>query len=205
MKITIADYGIGNLFSIRKGLERAGADVEIADNMSALASAECLVFPGVGAFGEAMRKLGPVRKELVESLRDGTPALGICLGMQLLFDSSEESPEDGLGFVAGKVVRLGGPRIPQMGWNDVSFSKGEPLFEGVKSGTQFYYANSYVCAPSARGRGNCATIARSVYGRGEFAAAVSKSNAYGVQFHPEKSGDAGLRVLRNFVEIAGGK
>jgi glutamine amidotransferase len=196
MKIIIADYGIGNLHSIRKGLEKAGAETEIVSDMRLLPDARCLVFPGVGAFGEAMRRLGPVKELIRERLEAGIPALGICLGMQILLDASEEAEEEGLGFIRGKVRRLDADRIPQMGWNDVIFSN-DRIFEGVRSGTQFYYANSYVCFPEEG-----EPIAESVYGRTRFVSALKKKNTYGFQFHPEKSSVAGLRVLRNFVEFA---
>jgi glutamine amidotransferase len=196
MKITIADYGIGNLHSIRKGLEKAGAETEIVSDMRLLPDARCIVFPGVGAFGEAMRRLGPVKELIRERLEAGIPALGICLGMQILLDASEEAEEEGLGFIRGKVRRLDADRIPQMGWNDVIFSN-DRIFEGVRSGTQFYYANSYVCFPEEG-----EPIAESVYGRTRFVSALKKKNTYGFQFHPEKSSVAGLRVLKNFVEFA---
>jgi glutamine amidotransferase len=197
LKATIVDYGIGNLHSIRKGLEKAGARTEIVSDMQALGSAECIVFPGVGAFGEAMNKLAPVKETLVKKLSEGTPALGICLGMQIFLDRSEESPQEGLGFVGGEVTKFDADRIPQMGWNDVTFDSAEPVFEGVRSGTQFYYANSYVCFPEED-----IGIAETVYGRTRFPSAVRKKNAFGFQFHPEKSSVAGLRVLKNFVGIA---
>lgn len=196
VKATIVDYGIGNLHSIRKGLEKAGAKTEIVSEMKALRTADCIVFPGVGAFGEAMRKLEPVKESIIEKLSSGTPALGICLGMQILLEGSEESPEKGLGFIRGKVKRFDADRIPQMGWNDVTFSSKEPVFKGVPSGTQFYYANSYVCFPKEK-----MAIAETVYDRTKFASAIRKKNVFGFQFHPEKSSVAGLKVLKNFVEI----
>ena len=199
LKVTIVDYGIGNLHSIRKGLEKAGAKTEIVSDMGALESAECIVFPGVGAFGEAMNKLAPVRESIVRRLSEGLPALGICLGMQIFLDRSEESPQEGLGFVGGDVNKLDADRIPQMGWNDVTFDPSEPVFEGVKSGTQFYYANSYVCFPKED-----IGIAETVYGRTRFASGMRKKNAFGFQFHPEKSSIAGLKVLKNFVGIVEG-
>lgn len=197
MKITIVDYGIGNLHSIRKGLEKAGAETEIVSDMKSLLGARCLVFPGVGAFGEAMRKLEPVKESIVERLNAGAPALGICLGMQILLESSEESKERGMGFIRGSVRRLDADRIPQMGWNDVFFEKESRIFEGVRSGAQFYYANSYVCYPE-----DGEAMAETVYGRTRFVSALRKKNTYGFQFHPEKSSTAGLRILKNFVKIA---
>lgn len=199
MKISIVDYGIGNLHSIRKALEKAGAKTELIADMSLIESSECIVFPGVGAFGEAMKKLEPVKKKIRKKLEGGVPALGICLGMQILLDESEESPQRGLGFVTGKVVKFDEDRIPQMGWNNVTFDSDEPVFEGVKSGTQFYYANSYVCFPAED-----LTIAETKYGRTKFPSGIRKKNVFGFQFHPEKSSTAGLRVLKNFVEIAEG-
>ena len=199
MKISIVDYGIGNLHSIRKALEKAGAKTELLTDMRMLESSECIVFPGVGAFGEAMKKLEPVRKTVCKKLEEGVPVLGICLGMQILLDESEESPEHGLGFVSGKVVKFDADRIPQMGWNNVTFDSNEPVFEGVKSGTQFYYANSYVCLPSEDW-----TIAETTYGRTRFPSGIRKKNAFGFQFHPEKSSTSWLRVLKNFVAIAEG-
>ena len=199
MKVTIVDYGIGNLHSIRKGLERTGARTEIISDMRAIESAECIVFPGVGAFGEAMNKLKPVKEMIGEKLSEGLPALGICLGMQIFLEKSEESPQEGLGFVGGEVTRLDADRIPQMGWNDVTFDAAEPVFEGVRSGMQFYFANSFVCLPEED-----IGIAETVYGRSRFPSGIRKKNAFGFQFHPEKSSIAGLRVLRNFVRIAEG-
>jgi len=198
MRIAIADYGIGNLHSIRKGLEKAGARTEIISDMKALSQAPCIVFPGVGAFGEAMRKLVPVKESIVERLNAGVPAMGICLGMQILLESSEESAESGLGFIKGKVRKLEADRVPQMGWNDVTFDENTRVFEGVRNGTQFYYANSYVCFPE-----DGEAIAETIYGKTRFVSALSKKNTYGFQFHPEKSSVAGLRVLENFVKIAG--
>jgi len=199
MKISIVDYGIGNLHSIRKALEKAGAKTELQSDMKLLESAECIVFPGVGAFGEAMKKLEPVKRTLCEKLEGGVPALGICLGMQILLDESEESPQRGLGFVPGKVVRFDAGRVPQMGWNDVTFDSDDPVFEGVKSGTQFYYANSYVCLP-----GEDWAISETTYGRMKFPSGIRKKNTFGFQFHPEKSSKPGLRMLKNFVGIAEG-
>ncbi len=197
MRITIVDYGIGNLHSIRKAIERAGAKTETISDLGALESADCIVFPGVGAFGEAMSKLSPIRERLVQKLDKNVPAMGICLGMQILLDSSEESKSKGLGFIPGKVKKFDADRIPQMGWNDVVFEDDEPIFEGVRSGTQFYYANSYVCFPKED-----VGIAETTYGRTTFQSAIRRKNVYGFQFHPEKSSAPGLRIIENFVRIA---
>ena len=197
MIITIADYGVGNLHSISKGLERAGAKTKIVSNPSGIVDAECLVFPGVGAFGAAMSRLRSIREDLRESIAQGTPALGVCLGMQIMFERSEESPGAGLALFQGDVRKLSCERIPQMGWNDV-ISKGDALFDGVPATTQFYFANSFVCHPREE-----MSVAETRYGE-IFSSAVRRRALCGVQFHPEKSGPAGLRVLRNFVSIAEG-
>ncbi|MEM2892225.1 MAG: imidazole glycerol phosphate synthase subunit HisH [Thermoplasmata archaeon] len=196
MKITIADYGVGNLHSISKGLEKAGARIEIVSDMDRLESARCIVFPGVGAFGAAMERLRPVARAVRESAEAGTPMLGVCLGMQIMFEKSEESPGPGLGLFRGDVRRLRARRVPQMGWNDVQFGS-DRLFEGVPEDSKFYFANSYVCYPAEEN----VAVAVTDYD-GEFASAVRKGGLCGVQFHPEKSGTPGLKVLANFVSIA---
>ncbi|MCJ7464028.1 MAG: imidazole glycerol phosphate synthase subunit HisH [Thermoplasmata archaeon] len=195
MKISIMDYGVGNLHSISKGLERAGANVQMVEDPEELLEAECIVFPGVGAFGAAMEVLRPVLPGLRKKVKDGTPTLGICLGMQILFEKSEESKGEGVAVIKGTVRKLRRGRIPQMGWNEV-VPKSDRLFEGVPEGSQFYFANSYICLPAEN-----VTIADTVYGV-RFASAVRKGAILGVQFHPEKSGPPGLRLLGNFVRIA---
>jgi glutamine amidotransferase len=195
MKISIMDYGVGNLHSISKGLERAGANVQMVEDPEELLEAECIVFPGVGAFGAAMEVLRPVLPALRKKVKDGTPTLGICLGMQILFEKSEESKGEGVAVIKGTVRRLRRGRVPQMGWNEV-VPKSDRLFEGVPEGSQFYFANSYICLPAED-----VTIADTVYGM-RFASAVRKGAILGVQFHPEKSGRPGLRLLSNFVRIA---
>jgi len=195
MKISIMDYGVGNLHSISKGLERAGANVQMVEDPEELLEAECIVFPGVGAFGAAMDVLRPVLPGLRKKVKDGTPTLGICLGMQILFEKSEESRGEGVAVIKGVVRRLRRGRIPQMGWNEV-VPKSDRLFEGVPEGSQFYFANSYICLPAED-----VTIADTVYGM-RFASAVRKGAILGVQFHPEKSGRPGLMLLSNFVSIA---
>jgi glutamine amidotransferase len=195
MKISIMDYGVGNLHSISKGLERAGANAQIVEDPQELLEAECIVFPGVGAFGAAMEALRPVLPGLRKKVKDGTPTLGICLGMQILFEKSEESNGGGVAVIKGTVRRLRRGRVPQMGWNEV-VPQSDKLFEGVPEGSQFYFANSYICLPAED-----VTIADTVYGI-RFASAVRKGAILGVQFHPEKSGRPGLRLLSNFVRIA---
>lgn len=197
MRVALVDYGVGNLHSISKGLERAGASVEVVSDASRLDGAECLVFPGVGAFGAATERIKPAMPAIRNAISSGTPVLGICLGMQVMFERSEESPGEGLGTFRGEVRRLRAERVPHMGWNEVSHS-GDPLFEGVPQGARFYFANSYVCHPMEK-----IGIADTRYGE-TFTSAVRKGRAFGVQFHPEKSGEVGLRLLRNFVGLAEG-
>ena len=197
MEVTIIDYGVGNLFSIAKGLERAGAEVRVVSDPRSLLDARCIVFPGVGAFGAAMNALRPVLPDLKRYISKGTPALGVCLGMQVLFERSEESPGEGLALFDGDVTKLKSGRIPEMGWNDV-LHQGDALFDGIPETAQFYFANSYVCHPEGK-----VSVAMTEYGE-RFPSAIRKRNLCGVQFHPEKSGLAGLRLLRNFVKIAEG-
>jgi glutamine amidotransferase len=197
MKIRIIDYGVGNLHSISKGLEKAGAKVEIVTDPRALLGAGGIVFPGVGAFGAAMGVLRPVLPQLRKVIASETPTLGVCLGMQILLDRSEESPGEGISAIRGDVRRIKADRIPHMGWNNVRASD-DPLFEGIRTDAQFYFANSFVCHPTEK-----VGIAKTRYGE-TFVSAVRKGSIYGVQFHPEKSGLPGLRLLSNFVSITEG-
>jgi len=197
MKVVIADYGVGNLYSISKGLERAGAETEIVSDMRRLLGAECVVFPGVGAFGAAMDALRPVAAQLRDMVAGGVPTLGICLGMQILFERSEESAGRGLSVLSGEVKKLKAQRIPQMGWNDVVW-RNDALFDGVRAGSQFYFANSYVCHPLED-----IGVAITEYEE-SFPSAVRKGMIVGVQFHPEKSGVPGLKLLSNFISLAEG-
>jgi len=193
MKIALYDYGAGNLHSLGKALEGAGAHVEVTSDWSGALALDALVLPGVGAFGQAAAALPDDRTPLREALEDGLPCLGICLGMQLFFEGSDESEGDGIGFVPGRVKLLDAPIVPQMGWNDVETAE-DPIFDGVAS-LVAYYANSYVCVPDHPAD----AIAWSEYGGGRFAAAVRKGNTWGMQFHPEKSSLAGRRIIGNFV------
>ncbi len=197
MEVAILDYGVGNLHSIRKALEREGATPRLVSEPKAVLDAPAIVLPGVGAFGDAAAKLLPYRDALFEALDAGKPLLGVCLGMQLLFERSEESPgARGLGYVRGEVRRLRHEKLPQIGWNVLNHVEGEPLFAGLPDGAHVYYVNSFACAPHEP-----VTVATSTYGD-TFTAAIRKRHAWGVQFHPEKSGEAGLRMIRNFVAFA---
>lgn len=189
---------MGNLHSVRRALERAGARVQVRAHPTEaqLARAGFLVLPGVGSFTAGARGLQGLRGPLRAAMLDGKPALGICLGMQLLLERSEEGPGRGLGLIPGEVRRLAHAKLPQVGWNDVQ-AAGDPLFEGLPEPFDAYFVNSFAPVPGERG----AAIAHARYGR-PFVAGVRRLNTWGVQFHPEKSSAAGLRILRNFLGLA---
>ena len=199
MRITIFDYGAGNLHSLAKTLEVPGAEVRIeADPARAAADTDALVLPGVGAFAHAAERLAPGLDAVREAvIGRGLPTLGICLGMQLLFDESEEGPGRGLGVIPGVVRRLRAERVPQIGWNQLEgVSPDEPLFAAAPVATA-YFANSYVCRPHAAGED--AVTAWATHESDRFAAAVRRGGAVGVQFHPEKSSRAGVAFVRAWV------
>jgi glutamine amidotransferase len=197
--IAIADYGIGNLGSVTKAFRGAGAEVRLTGDAEALRSADALVLPGDGAFAATMaeverRGLLPVLSEARDA---GKPLLGICIGMQLLFEESEEHGHHrGLGFLPGRVRRFEGELpVPHMGWNALRAERPHPLLEGVPDGSYVYFVHSYFCdAPQD------VVIAWSDYGR-DFAAVVGRGSVLGVQFHPEKSQEVGLRMVRSFVRM----
>lgn len=202
MRGLLVDYGVGNIHSVRRAFDRAGAPLRAARRPTAQAveRAGFLVLPGVGAFTAGARGVAPVRQALLRSLEGGKPCLGICLGMQLFFEGSAEGPGQGLGFIPGRVEALRHGKLPQVGWNEVVPQRDDPLLEGLGEGFHAYYVNSYAPVPRLRG----ATLATSRYGA-RFCAAVRRLNTYGVQFHPEKSSAAGLRLIRNFVGLAEGR
>jgi len=197
LEATIVNYGVGNLHSISKALARCGAKSNVTSDIGSILSAKCIVFPGVGAFGPASRALSKEKGRVVERLKSGVPALGICLGMQLFCDESEEGSGMGLGLIPGRVRRLNAPKVPHVGWTRVNASK-DGLFDGIPDGSYFYFVHSYI-VPDREG-----TVARARYGE-EFAAAVRVGNTYGVQFHPEKSSTIGLKLVDNFVRFAEGE
>lgn len=193
MRVSLFDYGAGNLHSLEKALERSGATVTVTADWDRALAQDALVLPGVGAFGAAVAALQDRARDVRAALLGGLPCLGICLGMQLLFERSEESDGTGIGLLPGAVRALEARRVPQMGWNDVDVSN-DPLFEGTIP-LVAYYANSYVCEPEEP----AAVIAWSEYDGRRFAAAVRRGRTWGVQFHPEKSSQAGLRLIENFL------
>jgi glutamine amidotransferase len=193
--MAVADYGVGNLHSIRKALENCGAKPYIVEDMRELLEAECIVFPGVGAFDKTMERLQPIKQGLVGNLENGTPCLGICIGAQILFEASEEGKQAGLGFYQGKVIKLKAERVPHMGWNSVRTE--DPIFQGIRS-PFFYFAHSYYGMPSED------TAIGSTDYFGQVPTLFLKERTYGTQFHPEKSSESGMRFLRNFVKFAEG-
>ena len=202
--IAIVDYGVGNLFSLSSSLKSLGLETEITRDPSALRSADRVILPGVGAFGDARKKLEDTG--LVPVLREEArrkPLLGICLGMQLLFDRSFEYGEhDGLHLISGEVADLRGDladpalKVPDMGWKSLHIVKDDPLFRYFQDGEYVYYVHSFYAR-------NCdaATLGVSRYGNVSVTGAVRSGNVYGTQFHPEKSGSAGLRLLKAFSEL----
>ena len=202
--IAIVDYGVGNLFSLSSSLKALGLETEVTRGAEKLRAADRIILPGVGAFGDAKAKLddtGLVPVLLEEAERK--PFLGICLGMQLLFDRGFEFGEHaGLGLVPGQVVDLRGDledqtlKVPHMGWNSLQIVKDDPLFKYFKDGEYVYYVHSFYAKDCA-----ASTLGASRYGNVAVTGAVRNGNVWGTQFHPEKSGDAGLRLLRAFAEL----
>ena len=203
--IAVIDYGVGNLFSVEKALAHVGAEVEVTHEAGKIAQADKLVLPGVGAFGDCMKRLEatgliPV---ILREIREGKPLLGICVGLQILFEGSDESPDvAGLSVFPGRVRRIEAPqlKIPHMGWNSLEFneasdkSEKSALFRDIQEGAYVYFVHSYHAVPEdAR-----IITAQATYGE-RITAAVSQGNVQAVQFHPEKSGAVGGAILKNFV------
>jgi glutamine amidotransferase len=199
VKVAVLDYGAANMVSITKALAAVGADVVVAAEPSEMVDVDAIVVPGVGAAGSAMDHLR--ERGLLEPVRDwvhaGKPCLGICLGFQVLFDHSDEGDVETLGLLAGPTVELvDAPTLPHIGWNSVDFARPHPLFDGVADGSYFYFVHTYAPAPADES----IVLARTTHGR-PFVSAVAQGSLFGLQFHPEKSSEAGLRVLSNFVEL----
>lgn len=203
--IALIDYGISNLRSVQKAFEHLGSEVTLTSDPDQVMQADKLILPGVGAFSAGMAGLR--QRSLIEPIkrrvRQGAPLIGICLGMQLLFDESQEvgqglPPEAGLGLLAGRVVRLQGEgiHIPHIGWNQIEPVRDSALLRGIAPGAYAYFVHSYVCQPADAS----AIVATTDYGQ-NFASVIGKGNVWGIQFHPEKSQRTGLQVLRNFLDV----
>ncbi|WIV65647.1 imidazole glycerol phosphate synthase subunit HisH [Natrialbaceae archaeon AArc-T1-2] len=202
--VVVVDYGLGNLRSVTRGLERAGAAVAITDDPDAFADADGVVLPGVGAFREGVENAAPIREDLLAVAERDQPLFGICLGMQMLLTASEEGETDGeaavegLDLVPGTNVRFDeGQKVPHMGWNELSVEREHPLVAGVE-GEYAYFVHSYYARPDD----GDATVATTDYGRAFPSVVASEDGTvFGTQFHPEKSGETGLQILRNFVNL----
>ncbi len=195
LKVTIADYGVGNLHSIRKALEKCGAETEVIDDMSLLADAKCIVFPGVGAFDKTMEYLIPYISDIRASIESGTPALGICIGAQIQFESSEEGSSPGLGTIKGRVIGLEAECVPHMGWNEVKSS--DSIFDGIEN-KHFYFAHSFRGLPDNKEN----ILGYTNYEDKTIPTLFRQNNMYGSQFHPEKSSESGLKFIKNFIQFA---
>jgi glutamine amidotransferase len=202
--IAVVDHGMGNRRSVEKALERVGARALVTSDHDALRAADGLVVPGVGAFAAAMRAMRErgLDEVVLERAAQRTPVLGVCLGMQLLFDSSTELGGDsGLGLLPGEVVALrevaaAAQKVPHIGWNEVAFARASPLLDGLGERAAFYHVHSFVARPADEGD----VLGRGDYG-GPFASIVARGEVFGVQFHPEKSSTAGLALLANFTRV----
>jgi glutamine amidotransferase len=201
--IAIIDYGMGNLKSVTNAFKRLGADVVITQEREVLSASNAIVLPGVGAFGKCVENLK--RLQLFDFIKEiiiqGKLYLGICLGMQILFEESEEAPGiKGMGVVKGKVPRFTGDvKVPHMGWNSIEVIKTHPIFEGIDEGSHFYFVHSFFCKPEEEG----VTATTTTYGV-VFASSVQRGNVFACQFHPEKSQRIGLQLLRNFIQLSKG-
>lgn len=199
--VAIVDYGVGNVRSAQKAIEHGGHRAVISADPAVLRAAPRLILPGVGAFAPAIQRLRETGLDNVvrDAAQAGRPVLGICLGMQLLLNSSEERGEwEGLGIVPGRVIPLpeAAPKTPEIGWNTVERVNGSPLLKDIPEGMMFYFVHSYICVPDD----SAAVGGVTDYG-GDFCSVISKGNVHAAQFHPEKSGRAGLKFLRNFAEM----
>jgi len=198
--IAIVDYGMGNLRSVAKALEHVGAEPVLTHDHARVREASGIVLPGVGAMPKAMQRVRSLALDelLRERVEAGVPLIGLCMGMQLLFESTTElGGADGIGLLAGSVERLEAPKVPQIGWNEVSWRRTSALTEGLPQPCAFYHANSFAPRPADDGD----VLGTADY-EGEFVSVVERAPVYGLQSHPEKSGPDGLRLLRNFVRLA---
>ncbi len=201
-KITIIDYGVGNFRNVQKAFQAVGAQADITESVAAVQAAEVLVLPGVGAFGDAIDNLRQrgLHQPVLDAVQAGKPLLGICVGLQLLFDESEEMGQHrGLGILPGRVVRFphSALPVPHMGWNQIHPQRDHPLLKNIEPGDFAYFAHSYYARPASTGD----IIAHTDYGL-DYATVVGRDNVCAIQFHPEKSQHVGLQILKNFVDFA---
>jgi glutamine amidotransferase len=192
--LAIFDYGAGNLHSLVKAISTDERVISVETDLRAAMKADLLLLPGVGAFGAAANAMRSAQAELGSALANGLPCLGICLGMQLLFDASEESPGDGIGFIAGNVTRLRTSTVPHMGWNDIEWRKNGG--EAASHLETAYFANAYICEPEVES----SILAWTTHEDAKFASVVRSANTVGVQFHPEKSSGTGRVFLNAVIE-----
>jgi len=190
--IAIIDLGIGNLSNVKKAVNGI-----ITDRAKDIEKADKIILPGVGAFSAVMEKLNPLRSVIIDSINRGKPFLGICLGLQLMFESSEEGKGKGLGIFKGEAVKFKNVRVPHIGWNSIIKVKESKILKGVKNGEYFYFVHSYFVRPED----SEIVVAETEHQGFCFASVVEKDNVFGVQFHPEKSGEAGKRILENFKAL----
>lgn len=197
-KILLINYGVGNLRSGKKGLEKAGADVEIVNSKIPLTEGDAIVLPGVGAFAEAIRNISSQVQNIKDIVNSGRPILGICLGLQLLFDKSYEGGvTNGLGIMPGDVVKINAKvKLPHIGWNTIRILRTNSLLENVKDNSYMYFVHSYFAKPTT----SEFIISSTEYGE-DFPSVIAHKNIFATQFHPEKSGTIGLKILKNFVNI----
>jgi glutamine amidotransferase len=194
-KVVLFDYGVGNLLSLKCALEKTGFNVFIGSSGKDLTDVDAIFLPGVGNFTPAAKKLECVKETLQAKVAEGVPLLGICLGLQLFFEESAEGFGDGLGFFKGRVVRLQGDlKVPHIGWNALNFVKSCELFDGIAENAYVYFVHSFYSVPFDES----IVCTKTTYGV-SFVSAVADKNVFGLQFHPEKSGDVGLQILRNFA------
>ncbi len=194
----IFDYGVGNLLSLKCALEKVGLTATIGVSAQQLKKADAIALPGVGSFSAAITKLDAVKETLLAAVESGTPLIGICLGLQLFFPESQEGPGKGLALFEGKNVRLrGNVKVPHMGWNTLQIVKQNELFEGVADESYVYFVHSLYPVPKDK-----AIVATETEYGATFTSAIASKNVFGTQFHPEKSGDIGLKILKNFAKIA---
>jgi len=193
----IFDYGVGNLLSLKCALEKVGLNATIGVSAQQLKKADAIALPGVGSFSAAITKLDSVKEMLLDAVESGTPLIGICLGLQLFFPESEEGPGKGLALFEGKNVRLRGKvKVPHMGWNTLQLVKQNPLFDGVADESYVYFVHSLYPVPTDKD-----IVAAETEYCETFTSAIASKNVFGTQFHPEKSGDIGLKILENFAKI----